>query len=266
MDTIDNKINMKQFGAFIAQMRKERGLTQKELAEKLFISDKAVSKWERGLSLPDISLLQPLAEELSVTVTELLQGKRFEKQVYTTDEAEELLSGLIAMVEKEHYALKGVPKEVKRKRMYLYLLELVLVALEMVWLWHSVPPLNIVRDVLVVELLPLLFGLYFFFFMKEKLPYYYDIDKISNYSDGGFRMNLPGVYFNNHNWQYILKTGRVYCFVTPVIYPFLYLFLVFVLDMLHHEEWLAMVNLPLCLIVVLGGLFIPMIIVGKKYE
>lgn len=50
MDTIDNKINMKQFGAFIAQMRKERGLTQKELAEKLFISDKAVSKWERGVS------------------------------------------------------------------------------------------------------------------------------------------------------------------------------------------------------------------------
>lgn len=207
-----NRINMEQFGAFIAQMRKEKGLTQKELAEKLFISDKAVSKWERGLSLPDVSLLQPLAEELSVTVTELLKGRRIENQVYTTDEAEDLIAGLIAMIDKECYASKGISGEVKRKRLYLYLLELMVVGLEMVWLCHFVPPLYIVRDVLVVELLPLLFGLWFFFFIKERLPYYYDIDKISNYCDDAFRMNLPGVYLNNHNWPYILKAGRVYSY------------------------------------------------------
>ena len=51
-------------------------MTQKELAAKLNVSDKAVSKWERGLSCPDISLLSPLSNIFGVTVTELLDGKR----------------------------------------------------------------------------------------------------------------------------------------------------------------------------------------------
>ena len=49
------------FGHFLAQLRREKGMTQKELAATLYVSDKAVSKWERGLSVPDISLLVPLA-------------------------------------------------------------------------------------------------------------------------------------------------------------------------------------------------------------
>lgn len=53
-------------------------MTQKELAACLYVSDKAVSKWERGLSVPDISLLVPLAEQLNVTVAELLHGCRVE--------------------------------------------------------------------------------------------------------------------------------------------------------------------------------------------
>ena len=70
------EIDKKTFGSFLAEQRKAKGFTQRELAEKLFISDKAVSKWERGLSMPDISLLVPLAEILDVSVTELLEGKR----------------------------------------------------------------------------------------------------------------------------------------------------------------------------------------------
>ena len=50
----------KEIGKFIAKIRKEKGMTQQKLAEKLFVTDKAVSKWERGLSLPDISILEPL--------------------------------------------------------------------------------------------------------------------------------------------------------------------------------------------------------------
>ena len=64
------------FGRFVAEQRKAKGYTQRELAERLFVSDKAVSKWERGLSMPDISLLIPLAEILEVSVTELLEGRR----------------------------------------------------------------------------------------------------------------------------------------------------------------------------------------------
>lgn len=66
-------------GALIAQARKERELTQKDLAERLHVSAQAVSKWERGLSCPDIGLLEPLAEALGLTVTELLSGQRGEE-------------------------------------------------------------------------------------------------------------------------------------------------------------------------------------------
>ena len=74
------QMDNKKFGEFIAQLRKEKRLTQKELADRLFISDKAVSKWERGLSMPNVSMLIPMAEILGVTVTELLRGERLEAE------------------------------------------------------------------------------------------------------------------------------------------------------------------------------------------
>ena len=61
---------------FICDLRKEKGMTQRELAEQLNITDKAVSKWERGLSYPDVTLIMSVAEVLGVTVTELLKGER----------------------------------------------------------------------------------------------------------------------------------------------------------------------------------------------
>ena len=66
----------RQMGNFILEMRKARGLTQKELAKALGVTDKAVSKWERGASCPDISLLLPLAGLLDVSAEELLNGRR----------------------------------------------------------------------------------------------------------------------------------------------------------------------------------------------
>jgi len=53
-------IDKQRFGEFLAALRREKGLTQKELAQRLYLSDKAVSKWESGLSLPDVTLLIPL--------------------------------------------------------------------------------------------------------------------------------------------------------------------------------------------------------------
>lgn len=61
---------------FIAELRKSKGLTQKEIAEQLGITDKAVSKWERGLSCPDISLLATLSDILGITTGELLNGEK----------------------------------------------------------------------------------------------------------------------------------------------------------------------------------------------
>lgn len=65
-------------GALIAQVRKEKELTQRDLAEGLHVSVQAVSKWENGKSCPDVALLEPLAERLDLTVTELLSGQRGE--------------------------------------------------------------------------------------------------------------------------------------------------------------------------------------------
>lgn len=62
-------------GQFICILRKQRGLTQRELAEAIGVTDKAVSRWERGRGLPDVSLLSPLADALGTSVTELLAGE-----------------------------------------------------------------------------------------------------------------------------------------------------------------------------------------------
>ncbi|WP_162001101.1 helix-turn-helix domain-containing protein, partial [Akkermansia muciniphila] len=68
------KVDSEKMAAFIAARRKARGLTQKALAGELGVTDKAVSKWERGLSCPDITLLAKLAELLGATTSELLDG------------------------------------------------------------------------------------------------------------------------------------------------------------------------------------------------
>lgn len=71
-----------QTGRFIAQVRKERGLTQRQLADALMISDKTISKWECGNGLPEVSLMLPLCEKLGITVNELLSGKRLSPSDY----------------------------------------------------------------------------------------------------------------------------------------------------------------------------------------
>ena len=67
-----------KIGKFIASKRKELGLTQQELATKISVTDKAVSKWERGISLPDTSILEKLSKELDVSIDEIINGKKKE--------------------------------------------------------------------------------------------------------------------------------------------------------------------------------------------
>lgn len=76
-----------RFGSFVAQLRKERGLTQKELAQRLHVTDKAVSKWETGRGFPDLKLLEPLAQTLEVSLVELLQGERTSSPTLSVEEA-----------------------------------------------------------------------------------------------------------------------------------------------------------------------------------
>ena len=69
---------MKSIGETIASLRKQKGMTQNELAEKMNVTDKAVSKWERDLSCPDINTISKLADILDVSVEELLKTKKKE--------------------------------------------------------------------------------------------------------------------------------------------------------------------------------------------
>lgn len=67
-----------EVGVFISALRKEKGLTQRQLADQIHVTDKAISKWERGMGYPDVTNLTLLAEALGVTVGELLKGRREE--------------------------------------------------------------------------------------------------------------------------------------------------------------------------------------------
>ena len=67
-------MDAKAFGAFLAKTRKDRGLTQNALAEQLHVTDKAVSRWERGLGFPDINTLEPLADALGLTLAQLMHA------------------------------------------------------------------------------------------------------------------------------------------------------------------------------------------------
>ena len=69
-------MNQFKIGKFIAECRKEKGLTQMQLSEKLGITDKAVSKWERGITMPDTSIMLELCDILGISVNELLNGEK----------------------------------------------------------------------------------------------------------------------------------------------------------------------------------------------
>ena len=70
----------KKFGQFIAGIRKEKKMTQTELAGKIHVTDKAISRWERGLGFPDIQTLEPLAQALGISVLELMRSERQETE------------------------------------------------------------------------------------------------------------------------------------------------------------------------------------------
>lgn len=79
-------MNYEKIGEFIAKKRKEKNLTQKDLAQLIGVTDKAVSKWERGLGCPDVSILEVLSKELDVSILEILKGRIIENEVIQVTE------------------------------------------------------------------------------------------------------------------------------------------------------------------------------------
>lgn len=226
-----NGIDKERFGAFLAVLRKEKGLTQRALAERLYVSDKAVSKWERGLSLPDVALLTPLSEALGVGVAELLRGERAERPLETA-EVDALVSGALHLGREEELRLD------RRKKGWEALAETVALA----------------------EGLSLLFGAWLCFFVRESLPGYYDENRISFYGDGVFRMNLAGLRLNNSNWPHILAALRGWLLGTAAVFPLLWwgIWTLWPGTLQGLEGGLSLLA---CL-----GMFLPAYVVGKRYE
>ena len=253
-----NKLNKEEFGAFVAALRREKGYTQKELAEKLYISDKAVSKWETGVSMPDVALLMPLAEVLGVSVTELLQCRKSPQDTPMDPTAvEDLVKAAITYQEENPAGRRAI----KPRLLLIYLLCVLVMAVEMAAMYQlGLTELQLSEPVFVTVVLCSIFGLYFMVFAKEVLPKYYDEYPISAFSDGPLRMNIPGVRISNRNWPYIVKVGRIWSMSMLVGHPAL-----IIGTKLLAPEFFRLYETPILLVLMLGGLFVPMMIVGRRY-
>lgn len=96
-------MDQRKTGKFIAVERKRKNYTQRQLADILGISDKTISKWERGNGFPEVSLLLPLCDELEITVNELLTGERLQEVDYKKKAEENMVN---FMKEKEENRIK----------------------------------------------------------------------------------------------------------------------------------------------------------------
>lgn len=248
------ELDRKKFGAFISELRKEKGYTQKDLAQKLLISDKAISKWETGVSFPDTALLLPLADLFEVTVTELLMCERMDnKKTMNGEQVENIVKTAIAYSEEK----TARAYQAKNTWPVIYLCSLVIGIIGTLFNYiHRFYCETLITSVV----LGAVFGAYFCFFVKTKLPAYYDENKCGLYYDGPFRMNIPGVAFNNSNWPYLVRVGRIWSCVTVALYPIINA----AMNMIIPEPW-QFIGLYVFLFLLLGGLFIPMYVVGKKY-
>ncbi len=246
------ELNRQQFGAFVAQLRKEKGYTQKELAQCLHLSDKAVSKWETGVSIPDTALLVPLSELLGVTVTELLLCRREPGEALDTGTVEDVVKAAI------QYPQAKPERAYRRKSPWFVWYPLCLLA-GAAGLYINARlgyPLILVPTPVI---LGAVFGAYFCFFAPIKLPEMYDRYALNLVSDGIFQMNLPGVRLHNGNWPRIVTVGRIWSCAIMVSMPLLGLGIGRFFPELSQQ-----ILLWAMLVLTIGGLFVPVYAVGRR--
>lgn len=239
------------FGHFLAQLRREKGMTQKELAATLYVSDKAVSKWERGLSVPDISLLVPLAE--------LLQGRRVEEeQRFTREETEDLIRKALT------FSAEPPERRQARTKKYLpvYVICCVLGVAEALAVWAA--GLADIEGALALLIIGVVFGVvygaYAMFWMAETLPRYYDENRICNFAQGAFHIHIPGIYYNNRNWKHVLRAFRVWSMASLVLVPPCTAGAVLLERATGWQVWGAV------LVVYIASLFGAIVIPAKRFE
>lgn len=239
-------INNEKIGQFIAARRKALAMTQKDLGDRLFVSDKTVSKWERGASLPNVALLQPLAEVLEVSVSELLNG---EVQTPQIDAGEQAVAQALQLSLQESF---------RRQRRFWALIfasALFVAVLEAALLFFVTGALAAIWP----SGLLLLFAAWLCLFAKPWLPTYYDSNRISFIQQGPFRINMVGLRFNNSNWPPLLTLFRCATLGAALLFPLAMLFM-------HHWQLESDLSLQTLAAVMIVAFLVLAYAIGKKYE
>lgn len=115
-----NFMNQEKIGKFIAEKRKERNLTQEQLAEKLGVTNRSISNWENGKNMPDLSLFKPLCNELNISINELMSGEIIDNKNYI-NVLEENIVDMVSDLEDK--------KKKRKKRIFIFFIIFILVVL-----------------------------------------------------------------------------------------------------------------------------------------
>ena len=246
-----HEIDKQKFGVFVSALRKEKGWTQQELADRLYISNKAVSKWETGVSIPDVSMLIPLSEALGISVTELLQCRRSVTPM-AADQVEDLVKTAIS------YSTERPLREISHKNLAIYLACVLLSLCEAAFLYFRGGMFS--ECLTTVLLMGILVGFYFMIAVKTRLPDYYDSNHVTTFNDGPVRINLGAIRITNRSWPHIVKIFRWWSMLLLTLYPMVSILMQF----LSPTLWLAYEKFFL-LIVILGGMLLPVMYAGRKH-
>jgi len=130
-------MDQKQIGAFIAQLRREKGLTQQQLGELLGVTNKTVSRWENGNYMPDIALLKAMSETFSVSLNELLSGRRLTAEEWPVEAeknlADVMVESAFTFQQKKDFWTQRWLKQHRVLLILLALLYFVLLTVAMCW-------------------------------------------------------------------------------------------------------------------------------------
>lgn len=179
-------MNQVKIGKFIAQRRKEKNLTQAQLAEKLNITDRAVSKWETGKGMPDSSIMLDLCSVLDVSVNELLSGEMIEMKEYN-NKSEELLLKMTQEKEKRD-------KEFLNMEIFIgILVSIILISCVFVASLVNMPDYLRI-GLIIIGLIPFIIGVGYAIRI-EQVAGYYECQKchykyVPNYKDVLFAMHI----------------------------------------------------------------------------
>lgn len=241
-------------GAFVARVRTARGLTQRQLAERLYVSDKTVSKWERGLSLPSVPLLMPLAGALDLSISELMACEEApHEERLGRAEADRLIA---ASLDLSGATLTGRQRALRCAAFAATVAVWGVLTVAAAHLRNLDTLLSGFSDPAVAGGLLMLVALaWFSFFCHETLPGYYDENRISFVTQGPFRMNLGCLMrVHNGNWPAICRAARWSAAAAAVLLPTLELALG---DVLPNTT----VGLLGCAV-----FFVPILVAGKLNE